>query len=356
MNKETGRVLTVISLVALSLLLWRAEKYLDPYMLRILNLIAINAIWAVSFNLIYGYTGQFSLGHAGFIAIGAYVTALLTVSPAKKAKFFMLEPPVWPISVIEWPLAPSLIIAILMAALFGFLIGFPALQLRGDYMAIVTLGFSEIIRVFIMNLPSITNGPLGIKAVPPFTTPLWSWGCLAIAIFIIKKLGESSYGRAFKAIREDEVAAETMGISVFRHKLMAFTIASLFAGLGGVLWSHVICSTDPNAFTFLLSYQVLIVTVMGGLGSLTGSVIGSIIYVTLAERLRPFDTPTTVINILGMTVRGHPGARMLVISTLFVLIILFYRRGIMGSNEFSWQWLFSKLQPIFKREGTEQGK
>jgi branched-chain amino acid transport system permease protein len=356
MKKETGRVLTVISLLTLSLLLWWAEKHLDPYMLRILNLIAINAIWAVSLNLIYGYTGQFSLGQAGFIAIGAYVTALLTVSPAKKAKFFMLEPPVWPISVIEWPLAPSLIIAILMAALFGFLIGFPALQLRGDYMAVVTLGFSEIIRVFIMNLPSITNGPLGIKAVPAFTTPLWSWGCLAITIFIIKKLGDSSYGRAFKAIREDEVAAETMGISVFRHKLMAFTIASLFAGLGGVLWSHVICSTDPNAFTFLLSYQILIVTVMGGLGSLSGSIIGSIIYVTLAERLRPLDTPTTVINILGMTVRGHPGTRMLVISTLFLLIILFYRKGIMGSNEFSWQWLSSKLQPIFKRRGTEQAK
>jgi branched-chain amino acid transport system permease protein len=137
---------------------------------------------------------------------------------------------------------------------------------------------------------------------------------------------------------------------------MAFTIASLFAGLGGVLWSHVICSTDPNAFTFLLSYQILIVTVMGGLGSLSGSIIGAIIYVTLAERLRPLDTPTTVINVLGMTVRGHPGIRMLVISTLFLLIILFYRKGIMGSNEFSWQWLSSKLQPIFKRGGTEQGK
>lgn len=349
MKKETKTALTVVSLVAASLLLWLAEKHLDPYMLRILNLIAINAIWAVSLNLIYGYTGQFSLGHAGFIAIGAYVTALLTVSPAKKEMFFMLKPPIWPISVIEWPLPPSLITASLMAALFGFLIGFPALQLRGDYMAIVTLGFSEIIRVLIMNLPSVTNGALGIKAVPPFTTPLWSWGCLAVTILIVKKLGDSSYGRAFKAIREDEVAAETMGISVFRHKLTAFTIASFFAGLGGVLWSHVVCSTDPNAFTFLLSYQVLIVTVMGGLGSLTGSVLGASIYVILAERLRPLDSSTTTIDVLGMTIRGHEGIRMLVISLLFVVIILFYRRGIVGSNEFSWQWLSSKLQGMFRK-------
>ncbi|MEA3460202.1 MAG: branched-chain amino acid ABC transporter permease [Chloroflexota bacterium] len=356
MKKETGRILTAISLLVLSLLLWWAGKHLDPYMCRILNLIAINAIWAVSLNLIYGYTGQFSLGHAGFIAIGAYVSSLLTVSPLKKARFFMIEPPIWPISVIQWPFAPSLIVAVLIATFFGFLIGFPALQLHGDYMAIVTLGFAEVIRVFIMNLYPITNGAMGIKAVPPYTTPLWSWGLLVFAIFIVKKLGDSSYGRAFKAIREDEIAAETTGISIFHHKLIAFTIASLLAGLGGALWAHLICSTDPNAFTFLLSYQVLVITVMGGMGSLTGSVIGSTIYVALAELLRPLDTPTTKIPVLGMTIQGHPGIRMLVISILFVLIILFYRRGIMGSNELSWQWLYSKLRPIFKRKGAEQEK
>ncbi len=356
MRKATGRILTAVGLLIVFMLLSWAEKNLDPYKCRILNLIAINAIWAVSLNLIYGYTGQFSLGHAGIIAIGAYASSLLTVSVVKKAKFFMIEPPIWPISVIQWPFAPSLVVATLAATLFGFLMGFPALQLHGDYMAIVTLGFAEVIRVFIMNLYSITNGALGVKAVPAYTTLLWSWGCLAFAIFIVKKLGDSSYGRAFKAIREDEVAAETIGISVFHHKLLAFTIASLFAGLGGVLWAHLICSTDPNAFTFLLSYQILIVTVMGGMGSLTGSIIGSIIYVGLAELLRPLDTPTTAIRILGTTIRGHPGTRMLVISILFVMIILFYRRGIMGSKEFSWKWLLSKLQAVFKSKTTEQEK
>jgi branched-chain amino acid transport system permease protein len=356
MKNNTGRILTTITLFVIAAGLWWAESNLDPYKRRILNLIAINAIWAISLNLIYGYTGQFSLGHAGFIAVGAYATALLTVSPEKKAAFFMLEPPIWPISVIEWPFAPALVVACLIAGAFGFLIGFPALQLRGDYMAVVTLGFAEIIRVFIMNAPSITNGAMGVKAVPAYTTLLWSWGCVAFAIYIVKRLGDSSFGRAFKAIREDELAAAATGISVFRHKLIAFTIASLFAGLGGVLWSHVVASTDPNAFTVLLSYQVLIVTVMGGLGSLTGSIVGSAIFVLLGELLRPLDTPTSMITVLGKSFQGHPGTRMLVISVLFVLIILFYRSGIVGSAEFSWEWLAEKLRPLGRASRTEQGK
>ena len=354
MKTQSGRLLTGAGVLLVALLLMWAEKNLDPYMRRILNLIAINAIWAISLNLIYGYTGQFSLGHAGFIAVGAYITALLTVSPAKKAAFFMLEPPIWPISVVEWPFVPALVAACLGAALFGFLIGWPALQLRGDYMAVVTLGFAEIIRVLIMNMPSITNGAMGVKAVPPYTNLFWSWGCVALAVYIVKKLGDSSYGRAFKAIREDEIAAQTMGINVFRHKRLAFTIAALFAGLGGVLWSHLISSTDPNAFAVTLSYQVLLITVMGGLGSLSGSIVGATIYVALSELLRPLDTPTTVLNVFGMTIRGHPGARMLLISVLFVLIILFYRRGIMGSREFSWSWLTSGIERVRTRLGRER--
>jgi len=351
MKSRTGRVFSTGALLAAVAVLYWAERNLDPYTRRILNLIAINAIWAVSLNLIYGYTGQFSLGHAGFIAIGAYATALLTVSPAKKAAFFMLQPPIWPISVIEWPFAPSLLLATLLSAIFGYVIGFPALQLHGDYMAVVTLGFAEIIRVFIMNAPSLTNGAMGVKAVPPYTNLLWSWGCVALAIFVVRKLGQSSYGRAFKAIGEDEVAAQTMGIDVFHHKHMAFTIASMIAGLGGVLWSHLVCSTDPNAFSVLLSYQVLIVTVMGGLGSLTGSVVGATLFVGLSELLRPLDTPTSVVNILGLTIRGHPGSRMLLISVLFVLIILFYRKGIMADRELSWSWVHTRLQALRQRVG-----
>lgn len=347
MRKETvRRILTVISLLVLSLFLWWAEKNLDPYLRRILNLIAINIIWAVTFNLIYGYTGQFSLGHAGFIAIGAYVTALLTLSPAQKEQVFFLSPCVWPLSTIQWPFLPSLIVATLLAGVFGVLIGIPSLQLRGDYMALVTLGFAEVIRVINMNLQSITNGSLGLKGIPDYTNLFWSWGCAIFTIFIVWMLGNSSYGRAFKAIREDEIAAETMGISTFHHKLMAFALAAMFAGLGGGLFANLISTIDPNLFSFLLSYQVVTVLVLGGVGSITGSVLASIIYVSLFELLRPIDQPLTFGTI---TIPGRPGLRMVLFSIIFLIVILFYRRGLMGSNEFSWQWLFSKLQPIWKR-------
>jgi len=353
MRKQIPRILTIISILVFFLFLWWAEANLDPYLRRILNLIAINIIWAVTFNLIFGYTGQFSLGHAGFIAIGAYVTALLTLSPAQKEQSYFLSPCIWPLSNIQWPFLPSLILGALLAGVFGILIGIPSLQLHGDYMALVTLGFAEVIRVINMNLQSITNGSLGLKGIPEYTNLFWSWGCAIFTIFIVWMLGNSSYGRAFKAIREDEIAAETTGISVFRHKLMAFVIAAMFTGLGGGLFANLISTIDPNLFSFLLSYQVLTVVVLGGVGSITGNILASTIYVSLFELLRPIDQPMTFGS---LTIPGRPGMRMVLFSIIFLVVILFYRRGLMGSNEFSWQWLFSKLRPIFKRRRMEQGE
>lgn len=351
MRKEIPRILTVICLLVLFLFLWWAERNLDPYLRRILNLIAINIIWAVTFNLIYGYTGQFSLGHAGFIAIGAYVTALLTLSPAQKEQSFFLSPCIWPLNTIQWPFLPSLIVGAILAGVLGVLIGIPSLQLRGDYMALVTLGFAEVIRVINMNLQPITNGSLGLKGIPDYTNLFWSWGCAILTIFVVRTLANSSYGRAFKAIREDEIAAETMGVSIFSHKLLAFTIAALFTGLGGGLFANLISTVDPNLFSFLLSYQVVTIVVLGGVGSITGNVLASLIYISLFELLRPIDQPMTLGSI---TIPGRPGMRMVMFSIIFLLVILFYRRGLMGANEFSWRWLLSKLQPIFRRERQER--
>jgi len=350
MSKHAPRILAAVSLVTFFLFLVWAEGNLDPYFRRILNLIAINVIWAVTFNLIYGYTGQFSLGHAGFIAIGAYTAALLTLPLAQKEQNFFLTPLISPLNTIELPFLPSLIGAALLAGVAGILIGIPSLQLRGDYMALVTLGFSEVIRVIFMNLQSLTNGSLGLKGIPGHTNLLWSWGCAILTIFIIRKLASSSYGRAFKAIREDEIAAETTGISLFNHKLMAFAIAALFTGLGGGLMANLISTVDPNLFSFVLSYQVVTVTVLGGVGSLTGSVLASAIYVSLFELLRPIDQPMTL---GGITIPGRPGMRMVMFSIVFLVVILFYRRGLMGTSEFSWRWLLSKLERLFGRERQE---
>jgi branched-chain amino acid transport system permease protein len=350
MTRQTSRILTAISLVLFFVFLWWAEGNLDPYIRRILNLIAINVIWAVTFNLIYGYTGQFSLGHAGFIAIGAYATALLTLPLGQKVQNFFLTPLIAPLSGIELPFLPSLIIGALLAGLVGLLVGIPSLQLRGDYMALVTLGFSEVIRVIGMNLQSVTNGSLGLKGIPGYTNLLWSWGCAVLTIFIVWTLGSSSYGRAFKAIREDEIAAETTGISLFYHKLMAFVVAALLTGVGGGLLANLISTIDPNLFIFTLSYQIVTVTVLGGVGSLTGNVLASAIYVSLFELLRPIDQ---AIVIGGITIPGRPGMRMVMFSVIFLLVILFWRRGLMGSDEFSWQGLASKVRRVLKSERQE---
>ena len=341
MSKNTvSKILTLISLVVFVLFLLWAQQNLNPYLRRIMILIAINVIWAVTFNLVFGYTGQFSLGHAGLIAVGAYVTAILTMAPAQKEQNFFLAPMMWPLSQMEWSFLPALVTAGLLTAFVGFLVGIPSLQFRGDYMAIVTLGLAEIIRVVNMNLQTITNGSLGLKGIPSHTTLLWSWGAAVITIAFIATLVKSSYGRAFMAIRDDELAAGAMGIQVFRHKMIAFVIASFFIGIGGGLYACLLSTIDPNVFIFLLSYQVVTVVVLGGVGSITGNVLGAAVYVSLFELLRPIDGP---IPIGPVTIPGQPGMRMVIFSIIFLIVILFYRRGIMGTSEFSWNWLLTKL-------------
>lgn len=352
MGRSTvSKILTVTSLVILFLLLWWAQDHLNPYIRRIMNLIAINIIWAVTFNLVFGFTGQLSLGHAGLIAVGAYTTAILTMSPAQKEQNFFLAPMISPLNQMEWPFLPALIVAGVLAAVMGFVIGIPSLQFRGDYMAIVTLGLAEIIRVINMNLQSITNGTLGLKGIPGHTTLLWSWGMAVITIAFIKTLVASSYGRAFKAIREDELAAGAMGINVFRHKMLAFVVASFFIGVGGGLYANLLSTIDPNVFIFLLSYQVVTVVVLGGVGSITGNVLGSILYVSLFELLRPIDAPMPLGPIV---IPGQPGMRMVLFSLIFLIVIIFYRRGLMGTHEFSWDWLLTRLGMWRKSSGVRE--
>ena len=204
MKLSRNTILTLVALVVVAGLLTLAQNFLNPYLLRILNLCAIFSIYAVTFNLVFGYTGQFSLGHAGFAAVGAYVAALLTLTPAQKISNFFLKPIVPLLANVEFPFLPALIVGGLLASLVGSLIAWPALRLRGDYLAIATLGFSEIIRILLVNMQPITNGALGLKGIPSFTNLFWSWGSLAVCLFVVKRLVDSSYGRAMRAVRDDE--------------------------------------------------------------------------------------------------------------------------------------------------------
>ncbi len=347
--KKRDIYLTIIALLLFIGFIIYAHNYFDAYKLRILNLCAIYTVLGLSMNLINGFTGLFSLGHAGFMAVGAYATALLTLPVATKTQNFFLMPIIEPLSNVVWPFFPSLLFAGLLTALIGFLIGAPALRLKGDYLAIATLGFAEIIRIIIINAQRVTNGALGLKGIPATTNLWWSFGIAAFTIIFMILLINSSYGRAFKAIREDEIAAESMGISLFKHKVLSFTIGAFFAGIGGGLLGNLLGTIDPALFKFTLTFNILLIIVLGGIGSISGTVISAFIVTIAGEVLRFLDQP---INLGIFVIPGITGMRMVVFSLLLMLVVLFYSHGLMGTSEFEWDMIidrFSFKKPFVKR-------
>jgi branched-chain amino acid transport system permease protein len=251
----------------------------------------------------------------------------------QKEMLFILEPAMWPFSVMHAPFLVAVLAGGLMAALFGILIGLPVLRLGGDYLGIATLGFAEIIRVLANNLPRVTNGALGLKGIPGYANLWWNYGWCFVTLFVIVRLVNSNFGNALKAIRDDEIAAKAMGINTFKYKLTSFTIGSFFAGVGGALLASLLTTIDPKMFLFILTFNVLMIVVAGGLGSISGSVIGGVIITVLLEWLRFVENP---INIGSLSIPGIPGMRMLVFSLALLFIILFRRQGIMGMREITW--------------------
>lgn len=345
MRKGNAYLLNLAAVGCLAVFLWGAGRFLDGYKIQIINLIAVNIILALSLNLIYGFTGLFSLGHAGFMAIGAYVCAMLVLSPAQKDMLFILEPPIWPFSVVEAPFFLAVLLGGLVAAVFGILIGFPVLRLGGDYLGIATLGFAEIIRVLANNLPRVTNGALGLKGIPAYANLWWNYAWCLFTLYCIIKLVRSNFGNALMAIRDDEVAAKSMGIDVFKYKMISFTIGAFFAGIGGALLGNLLTTIDPKMFLFILTFNVLMIVVTGGLGSLTGTILAGIVITVLLEWLRFVENP---ISFGAFEIPGIPGMRMVVFSLVLLFIILFRREGIMGMREFSWEGFFR----FFRRGGT----
>jgi len=338
--------LTVGALIFWFVLMLAFEKIFDSYQMRIFNLCGIYVVLGLSLNLINGFTGLFSLGHAGFMAVGAYVSALLTLSPAQKQMNFFLEPIVPFLANVQLPFFPALVAAGLVSAFVGLLIGAPVLRLRDDYLAIATLGFGEIIRVIFTNTQNITNGALGLKGIPRYSDLWWCWGAAVLCILFMILLVRGSYGRAFKAIREDEVAAEAMGISLFKHKLLSFVTGSFMAGVGGALLGNLLGTIDPLMFRFLLTFNILLIVVLGGIGSITGTVISAIIVTVGMEALRVLDGS---MDFGIFRIEGIPGMRMVIFSAMLMLVILFYQRGLMGSKEFTWDALISRIARFGKR-------
>lgn len=273
---------------------------INNYLFATMMTICINIILATSLNLVVGFTGQLALGHAGFMAIGAYTCAIITMRVDGVAGFLL-----------------GVLAGAVLAAVVGFLIGLPVLRLRGDYLAIATLGMAEIIRVAINNM-EITNGAAGLSGIPRHVDWNWMFFFLALTLVFLWHFIRSSHGRRAIAVREDEIAAEAIGINTTRVKVQTFTIAAFFAGIGGGLYASYFYVLQPGQFGFLRSIDILVIVVLGGLGSMSGSIIAAILLAVLSTFLAQFTD-----------------VRMIIYSLLLVLIMIFRPGGIMGSREVS---------------------
>ena len=318
---------------------WFAQNTLDEYTVRIINNVAIFIILAVSYNLINGVTGQFSPEPNGFVAIGAYVVAILTVDAEGMLYQYDIEDPSPWILAMQADFLWALLLAGIISALLALSLSFPVFRVRGDYLAIVTLGFGFIIRILAINSPEITNGSLGINDIPDYSNYLyWTMGAAIITVMAILNIIYSKYGRAMKAVRDDEDAATAMGIDTFKIKTLAFSTSAFFEGIGGGLLAALLTSISPDLFTFFLTFQLLIIIVLGGLGSTTGAIIGTVVVMAGLEWMRFLDEP---MNFMGIETDGLPGMRMVVFSLILIIVMLFAREGLMGKKE---------LKDLFKKK------
>lgn len=342
--------LTLGAAVVGLVLLFVFDELFDRFTMQIFKLCAINIILALSLNLINGFTGLFSLGHAGFMAVGAYTCAILTMSPEQKAVNYVIQPIVPWLANVQFPFLPALLIGGLLAGFIGWLLGVISLRLRDDYLAIATLGFSEIIRVILTNAMTFTNGSLGLKGLARFTTMWWAWGAAILTTLFLVLLIKSSYGRAFKSIRDNEIAAESMGVNVFGMKVLSFTISSFLAGIAGGLLAHYLTTIDPKQFIFLKTFDILLIVVLGGVGSITGSIVAAIVVTISMEALRFLDGP---LNLGFMVTSGVPGLRMVFFSALLMVVVIYRQQGLMGKAEFSWDAL-SRIGLLPRRKSMSE--
>ncbi|MBQ9443696.1 MAG: branched-chain amino acid ABC transporter permease [Lachnospiraceae bacterium] len=357
----------------------------------VLKKAAVYSLVAVSMNLLNGFTGLFSLGQAGFMLLGAYTYAILTVPSAQKEQvYYLFGGCAFDSSIVDIfgnvfgtsgaggavSMVLGCLIAIVaagcVAGFFAYLIGIPVLRLKSDYLAIATLGFAEILRAIFQwqKLGPVTNGANMIKGFPTFSDFNITDGAgnvlvrlstfvpfliSSICIVLIVLLIHSSYGRAFKSIRDDEIVAEAMGISLFKHKMMSFVISSFFAGVGGALFAMYVANAQAKAFTSVMTYEILLIVVIGGIGSVSGSVLATFLYVACSEWwLRFLDSELYIGGFKVPLLRN--GFRMVVFSVVIMVIVLFFSHGIMGNRELDISSLIKRKAAAKPAEKKEERK
>lgn len=374
--KRQGMWLTIIALAVVYILLFALDNFIKPskftlMLIPVLRKGAIYSLLCVSMNLLNGFTGLFSLGQAGFMLIGAYAYSIFSIPAAQHASVYQY----FDGGAIQFSIPEAIgnvlgvnagsflgaiiciIIAGIAAAIFAALIGIPVLRLKSDYLAIATLGFAEIIRAFFQwdSLGEITNGSNLLRKYTAFSdmnlqlgTSVFKLGTIfpffiaMISIAMIVLLINSSYGRAFKAIRDDEVAAEAMGVNLFKHKMLSFVISSFFAGVGGALLAMFQTTVQASAFMSSMTYEILLIVVIGGIGSVSGSCIAAFLYIACSEWWLRFLDSGAIGSIQVSFFRD--GFRKVVFSVVIMIIVLFFSKGIMGNKELSFAGLIRKIQ------------
>jgi len=323
-------------------LLFSLEKFLSSFWLMLFLLFGINVILAISLNITNGWVGFFSIGHGGIMLAGAYAAAFLTLPPSFKEGILDLHLPSF-ILHTQLPFLPALLIGGIVGAAVGIILVFPALRLRGLYFCAGTLGFNIIMSTIAENLPNITNGAMGLRQFPAYTNIWWVWGIAILLIYITGRLKKSYIGRAFIAIGKDQDLAEHMGINLLKYKTYAFGLSSFFTAIGGILWVHLILNLYPTAFGLVLVFEIVTMIVIGGMGSITGSIIGAAIITLFTEVISPIEEG---FSLFGFHMPPLLGLTTVLLGILLIIILIKRPQGIMGEKEISLELLFEK---IFKR-------
>lgn len=328
------RVFLVI--IAVFAVVYILSSEVSGYWLRVLNLMMIYIILTVSLNLTNGFTGISNLGQIGFMAIGAYTSAILTLNPHLKQIWLTGLPP-W-LSSLQLHLLPAMLIGGILAAIVAFIVGSIILRLRGVFAAVATLSFLIIVKVIAENWMGITRGGRGIPALPLYTNLWWTSGVALVTIYAVWRIVKSPYGRKMMAVREDDLAAQSIGIDTARMRLLAFVITAFFTGIAGALWANLIGAISPGSFYMWLTFFIIIVLVVGGMGSITGSVVSAIVFTILIEGLRGFENSV-----------GIYGLSYIILALAFIGIILLRPAGVFGDREFNYHWLL-RLLPRGRKE------
>ena len=310
----------LLALGVLVMAFWGQESW-NNYAVRLLSYTGLYVTLVVSLNLVNGIAGIFSLGQVAFMALGAYSSALLTF-PVERREFTFTDMPAWFMS-MQLPFGAALLIGGVFAAVVAALVGFPLLRLRGHYLSLGSLALLVIVETLATNLESITRGARGLAGIPTYTTPLWVWAVAIAAVYVVARVKGSGFGLLLRALKEDDIAAGAVGVRLTRYRLASFVVSAFFAGVAGGLWAHLVGVIAPSLFSYDLTFRIIVMLIIGGLGSVTGSVLGAVGLFLLPEALTYLESTESF------------GVSQLVLSVLLVLVMIFRPKGLLGTAELS---------------------